>query len=193
MIEYCVYKHTNKENGKVYIGRCKWPNYKDRWSNGNGYKDAPVFWPQIVEYGWDRFDHEILFSGLNAEQADNLEREMIAKYKSNDPAYGYNVCAGGVGFTAHHTEESKKKISNTLKAYTKTEDHRKHISESVKGIKHHSAKNVYQFTKNGVFVKAWDYMNQACNELNIQKANVSACCLGKRQSAGGYKWAYERS
>ena len=36
---YCVYKHTNKENGKVYIGITSCLDTNERWKDGFGYKD----------------------------------------------------------------------------------------------------------------------------------------------------------
>lgn len=189
---WCVYKHTNKANGKSYVGRCRWPNYNARWANGNGYKKAPLFWPEIVKYGWDGFTHEILYSGLSIKRANDLEKAVISSLKTNDPEHGYNICCGGAGFTAHHTESTRSRISNSLKKYVMTGSHRKHISESIFGTKHPQAKPVLQFTKDGVFVKEWGCAMDACRALGIPKPNLSACCLGKRTSAGGYKWAFER-
>lgn len=191
MIRLCVYKHTNKADGKSYIGRCRWPRYQDRWANGNGYKGSPRFWPEIEKAGWEAFDHEILFYDLDLEEANRLEQEMIEKYKTNEPEHGYNVTAGGIGFTgAHHTTDTRRRISEKLKCYEKTESHRKHLSESKTGAKHPSAKKVYQLTKDGALIREWDCMQQASNTLGISKPNISACCLGKRPSAGGYKWTY---
>ena len=195
MKRWCVYKHTNKKDGKVYIGRCQYPNYQRRWNNGKGYIDCKRFGSAIAEDGWDMFSHEILFCDLTYEESNKLEQEMIRKYRANDPDYGYNVSAGGVAFFKglHHTESERRQISEKMKQYEKTESHRKHISESKQGVKHHFAKKVYQYTMTGQFVRCWDYMKQASSELGINKANISSCCLGNRKSAGGYKWTYERT
>ena len=42
---------------------------------------------------------------------------------------------------AHHTEETKKKISESMKGIVFTEEHRKNISASLKGIDHSGEKN----------------------------------------------------
>lgn len=190
-MSWCVYKHTNRRSGKVYIGRCLWPCYQDRWKNGYGYRSAPAFWPEIEKYGWDAFDHEILASDLTLNEANRIEKEMISQHRSNDPVYGYNVCAGGTGFTGgHHSADTRRRISKKLREYEITEEHRRHLSESKTGIKHPLAKRVYQLTKDGKLIRSWDYMQQACDELGIRKENVSACCRGLRPSAGGYKWTY---
>ena len=47
------------------------------------------------KYGWDNFEHTIVAKDLTAEEAAKLERELIAKYQSNNPLFGYNICNGG--------------------------------------------------------------------------------------------------
>lgn len=92
---YSVYKHTNKVNGKVYIGiTCNKPEV--RWGkNGIGYK-RQLFWNAIQKYGWDNFAHEILFENLSESQAYQKEIELIALYDSTNREKGYNVALGGV-------------------------------------------------------------------------------------------------
>lgn len=91
---YCVYMHKNKQNGKVYIGQtCQKP--ERRWSNGYGYKGCPKFYSAIQKYGWDGFEHLIIQKHLTKEEADNLEKELIAKYDSTSKETGYNISIGG--------------------------------------------------------------------------------------------------
>ena len=48
---FTVYCHTNKINGKKYIGiTSKKPEY--RWNNGKGYSTQIVFARAIEKYGW---------------------------------------------------------------------------------------------------------------------------------------------
>lgn len=96
---YTVYKHTNKVNGKVYIGiTINEPSV--RWGkNGCGYSKQ-FFGKAIRKYGWDNFEHEILFENLSHEEANNREIELIQYYKSSDIKYGYNIASGGSGVDA---------------------------------------------------------------------------------------------
>lgn len=102
---YCVYKHTNKNNGKVYIG-ITGQQPELRWKNGEGYVSNQYFYRAIQKNGWDGFEHEILEEGLTKEQALNKEKEYIALYKSNcrryrNPTYGYNATDGGEGASGY--------------------------------------------------------------------------------------------
>lgn len=91
---YSVYKHTNKINGKVYIGI----TVNDpvvRWGkNGNGY-NKQFFGKAIKKYGWGNFTHEILFENLSQKEANAKEIELISTCKATDSKYGYNIASGG--------------------------------------------------------------------------------------------------
>ena len=93
MSTYSVYIHTNKINGKRYIGTTKRKPEK-RWRNGEGYKDQPHFYSAIQKYGWDNFDHFILEVD-SEELMYQLEQQYIAYYKTTDRRYGYNKSVGG--------------------------------------------------------------------------------------------------
>lgn len=193
MDNYIVYKHTNKTNGKVYIGMTS-QRAQNRWKSGSGYH-AQYFSRAINKYGWDGFTHEIVAENLSKEDACELERILIKSYRSTETEYGYNQALGGDGggmYNKHHSESAKKKISKARKENGFTEDHKRHISESKQGAKHHLAKKVYQYTKDGEFIREWDYMSLAAKELNINKGNIGSVCNGDRKTAGGFIWKYER-
>lgn len=113
--KWCVYCHTNKINGKKYFGiTCL--SLNDRWRNGKGYVDQPVFWNAIKKYTWDGFFHEVIADGLTENEAKQKEIELIALYKTNcckydNPEFGYNMTDGGDGTSGwHHSKESKIKM-----------------------------------------------------------------------------------
>lgn len=90
---WSVYIHTNKLNGKRYVGiTSKIP--EKRWQNGFGYHGQP-FYKAIKKYGWDNFDHEIIASHLTKEEAENFEKILIQKLDSYIKRNGYNVSIGG--------------------------------------------------------------------------------------------------
>lgn len=109
---YCVYMHTNKINGKKYVGiTCRKPEV--RWNGGNGYYRNKHFYSAIKKYGWDNFEHEIIADCLTSEIACKMEKDLIAKYKSNQSEFGYNICDGGQ--TNILPKESLEKISKANK------------------------------------------------------------------------------
>lgn len=95
--EYFVYEHVTPSN-KVYIGITN-QNPERRWRNGEGYKpresrETP-FWRAIKKYGWDNIRHIVVAEGLTKNEACELEKNLIALFRTNDRRYGYNVCSGG--------------------------------------------------------------------------------------------------
>lgn len=59
----------------------------------------------------------------------------------------------------------------------------------------HLVKNskVIQMDLNGNYIKLWESMKMAEEELNIRYQTISAVCRGKKKSAGGYKWKYAKT
>ena len=88
---YCVYKHTNKQNGKVYIGITCCADTNERWKDGFGYKDNKLFFKDITQYGWNNFEHEILYDKLSEQAALQIENDLILKYESYLNTKGYNI------------------------------------------------------------------------------------------------------
>lgn len=140
---YYVYKHTlpksisGKDNDMVYIGiTCLLP--EKRWQNGNGYRKQDYFYNAIQKYGWDNFSHEVLYTGLTKEKAEQKEIELIKQYQSNNRSFGYNIANGG-NTIGTMSQETKIKISKANKGnqygigHTVSEDARSRISKSMIG------------------------------------------------------------
>lgn len=58
------------------------------------------------------------------------------------------------------------------------------------GKEHHNSKVIVQLDSNGIAIKEFHGINDAHRITGINRSCISACCLGKRNHAGGYKWKY---
>ncbi len=146
----------NKINNKVYIGITMREPEKRWGTNGSNYKSSPHFYAAIQKYGWDNFEHIILFTGLTKEEACIKEQELIKEYNSTDRNFGYNSTSGGETFTMNAetsnkisqammgnsnglghpcSEDKKKKISNAQKGRTFTEEHKQKLSDAAQNRK----------------------------------------------------------
>ena len=127
---------------------------EQRWgNNGCNYKSSPYFYSAIQKYGWDNFEHNILFQDLTKEEACFKEQELIKYYNSMDRNFGYNSTSGGEIFVMNEEtkqkisqammgnkngvghpclEEKKKKISEAQKGREFTEEHKKKLSDAAK-------------------------------------------------------------
>lgn len=136
---YCVYIHTNKINSKKYVGITKMSPARRWGKNGSAYTrdKTSVFGRAIKKYGWNNFTHEIVANGLNEERACALEIMLIEVLRTRNEMYGYNVQLGGqLGNSGVvFSEVSRVKMREAKVGKKLTEEHKKHISESLKGHK----------------------------------------------------------
>lgn len=186
---YTVYMHTSP-SGKRYIGITK-QSVEERWKNGWGYYTQLIFYRAILKYSFENFKHEIIASGLSKEEAIDLEKELIKKYQTTDRRYGYNITEGGETMSpnchwigSHHTEESKRKISEANKGRPRPD-----AAERNKGNNYKSLK-VYQYTINGEYIDMYLSTRDVEKKLGIIHNKISDCCRNKIFSVDGFCWSY---
>lgn len=100
-VVYSVYIHVFPD-GKKYVGLTRRkPEY--RWRNGKGYKQERLS-NAINEVGWDNISHNIVLKTTSVEEAKEMERHLIAEYRTQGPDHGYNTKNGGQVFGEHSKE-----------------------------------------------------------------------------------------
>lgn len=162
-LEYTVYVHTNKVNGKRYFGITR-QNVNRRWQNGRGYQNT-YFWNAIQKYGWNGFSHEIVRTGLTREEACELEIRLIEENGTNKRENGYNIASGG---------QTCDCICGKC-----GEDHPNH--QRVKMIS----------VETGETLKVFGSQVEAAEKLGIKRQGITKACLGKGAATyKGYRWEY---
>ena len=158
---WCIYKHTNKINGKVYIGQtCQGTD--GRWRNGKGYQSKSnnsIFWNAIKKYGWNNFDHQIIENNISTqEEANNREIHWIYFYRSYVGfvnSNGYNMTLGG-----HNCQHLGKKVYQIDK-------------------------------NNMQIINIFDSIADASLSLGGKCAgSIGRCCRDLEVSAKGYYWCF---
>ena len=137
-----VYKYTlkateksiaNGDAGKCYIGQTgntkkrqgDWDSTDPRYAGPKINRAREIYPPE----DWVR---EVLFSGFYMKEStrkkkiDAMETAMIRKYDSVNNGFNTSYGRGMKGL--HHTEESRRKISQALRGVKKTEAHKKAMS-----------------------------------------------------------------
>lgn len=209
---YTVYCHTNKVNGKRYIGITSQKPEK-RWRKGLGYRNNRHFYNAICKYGWDGFNHEVLYEGLSLREAEAKEKLLIKEYACCDTLKGYNIERGG-NCGDKFTEQTRQKISNALTGKPKSEAHKRNISEAKKGttisdeqkkkaslrmtgagnpmfgvkrdITAYKTKAVMCIETEEIFLST----QEASRSKGVQQSDISKCCNGKLMSAGKLHWKF---
>jgi len=68
-------------------------------------------------------------------------------------------------------------------------DH-KHTNKDKVGALNWNSKEVIQFNLDGSFVAKYGSSTEAFRETGIDFSSIQKVCLGKRKSAGGFRWEY---
>lgn len=210
--EYCVYVHTNKTNGKKYVGITS-RKPEDRWRRGSTYKKNPYFYNSIKKYGWDGFEHEVIASGLTKEQACAWECALIAQFDTTNKENGYNVGLGGEG-TQSISAQTRKKLSDRAKQrYKVPEELQKNRERGLKQFstqetiekdrqaqlkfyedhpeaRYRRARKVNQYDLDGHFLCQWKSIRDASRDTGCYESCIRRCCLGDIRSSHGYMWRF---
>ena len=154
--KYYIYRITNNINHKTYIGQHK---YHKSLLVEDGYMGSGVLLKKAQKkYGIENFSKEIITIAMSKSEVDVLEKYYITKER-NENTYGcYNIADGGYGGGQkgyHHTEEAKKRISETHKGRQVSEETKKKISEYFKG-KPRSKETIEKMSKSLKGRKTWN-------------------------------------
>ncbi len=207
-----IYIITNKITKQNYIGQTtqdlyeRWRQHKKKSSNCVYLKSA------FSKYGIENFDFKLICIGFD-DDLNKLEIFYINKYNSIVPN-GYNLRLGGNN-GGKHNEETKQKISESLKKrlnsnnYKKigkphTEETKIKLSNINKGKKHkietieklrliNTKYRVIQLDMSGNIINIFFNTVEAAKALNTTKNNICRVCNGKTKSAKGFLFRYENN
>ena len=159
-----IYKITNKQNQKIYIGQTI--KYYPRQRFIRHINDAEnnivdtYFSRAIKKYGRDSFDFEIIDTADNQEELDEKEKYYISFYETTNRDKGYNLTDGGISSGGntykYKTKEEMTEISNKIKQSKLGSNNPNHVSvkqidlltgevmifgSQIEGARYHNAKD----------------------------------------------------
>lgn len=136
-----IYKITNNENNKVYIGQTVQKNPKMRWyahlADARRGKKSYLY-DSIRKYGKECFTWEIIDTAESIEELNNKEEHWLGYYRSQDIVVYNNREAGG---NKTHSTESIEKMRAAQKfrhATTKVGGWKRQDGGPMKGKKHNN-------------------------------------------------------
>ena len=215
---YTVYMHENKTNHKKYIGITS-QTPEERWRKGDNYKSCHAIRRAFEKYGWDGFDHIILYQGLTKEEACEIEKQLIVDYDTRNPEHGYNICVGGGGtsgcvfsdetlkkmsirmsgennpfYGKHMTPEHKEKLRLINLGSKHTEEHKRKISASLKGrpVSERTRLATIERNKRSVVRDdgvVFETVNDAAESVGVTPSAISKA-MGRGQRSGGHYWKH---
>lgn len=130
-----IYLILNKANGKTYVGKHE---SSKEWFEDKYPGSGILLKLAQKKYGIENFEKFLIQYCYDKESLNAAEKFWIAEYRSRGKAE-YNLADGGDGGNLfkgkHHSEETKKKISQTQKGKHHSEEARKKMSKTRKGKK----------------------------------------------------------
>jgi group I intron endonuclease len=135
----CVYKVTNRVNGKIYIEKTLFSidtrkECHESYARDNLRPDC-MFLRAIRKYGKDSFIWETIFESINESELFSKKIELIRSLNRMIPD-GYNMTIGGEETSEYSfTQEQRARISQALtgkKYRERSLEHRNRISEGIK-------------------------------------------------------------
>lgn len=176
-----IYKIENTTNRHVYIGQTtdkegfngryrhhgkgieRVYNYCISKKNSNLYYNTYLL-RAIEKYGFDAFVvDEVFDTALTFDELNDKEAFYVKQF---DSYYnGYNLTFGGDSRAGHETPHGKDR------------------RDSVR---------VCQISLDSKLIKVWDSFGDIQRELGISKGSISNVCTGRKKTAGGFVWVYEK-
>ena len=149
---YCI---ENTKSNKKYIGQSV--NIEDRWRRhiselNNGTHHNSHLQNVWNKYGEDYFKFYVL-EYCDVSDLDEKERYYIGLYNTTDRDFGYNLQSGGQASNSH-SDETKKKISESnKKAYQNEELRKVRSNDALKQWANPEIKEKIMGQNNGVYGK----------------------------------------
>ena len=115
-----------------------------------------------------------------------VHRLVAYMFNNNENNYSY----------INHKDENKKNNNFDNLEWCSIQYNNKYGTHNKKiqtAMEKSMGKPVCQYTKNGVFIKEWRTIRQACRELKINPSGICGCLKNKKnyKTAGGFIWKYK--
>ena len=203
-----VYRHIRLDkNQPFYIGIGSDENYY----RSNSKSDRNTYWKRIVAK--TDYDIDIILDDLTWEDACEKEKEFIKLYGRFQ--FGGLLCnmtdggEGGLGVVvSEETREKKREISKNIGISAETREkmaaklrgrplpewQKKLLSDAAKNRKRKTDwcnKPIEQYDLNGNFIKEYESLTIAANELGANVSNICAVLNGRRNKCKEFKFKYK--
>lgn len=121
-----------------------------------------------------------------------LSKNGIEKHKRANRLV-WEVFVGPIpyGYDIHHKNHNRQdnRLEN-LELILLSDHTKEHIDDRTNGAIKSNSIPINQYTLDGDLLATYNSATEASRILNINQSNISACCLGKRKSAGGFVWQF---
>ena len=139
----------------------------------------------LIEIG--EYYHRPAIELIFLTKSDHIRLHM--KGKNHSEEHKKKLSESHIG--KHYSEKTKKRMSESQIGKHRSEDTKKKISESKMGNHNAPTKPIIQYTKDGEFIRELTSASEASRVLGICQSTITRCCQGIFKSAGGFVWRYK--
>jgi len=168
-----IYLIVNHVTGKYYVGQHKGRNLKKYLQDKLSHAKQKVYsgshlYNSMRKHPKEAWSIHALLSDVQTKiELDQYERDFIAFLRAQDPAYGYNICRGGEGFTGPHSAEARRKNSEASRLLWQQPGHREHFIAVMTG--HPTSKETIDKIKVARTTQDESYRLEAFNKWKDKK------------------------
>jgi group I intron endonuclease len=208
-----VYKVTNQETGKSYIGVTtrsieeRKADHIQKATKGTGsyFQEAIGTYP-LNAFSWQQID-----TANSINELAEKEKQYILQYNSQEQGYNSD-CGGGFNKIVYQFDLEGNLIAsfNGLKEIQLTLGHDKRrvsnasltatvwkgsywsysLNNTFKPSVDNRKKQVIQYSLDREILARYNSVAEASLETGISKTSISRCCRGERKSSSGFLWKY---
>lgn len=152
---------------------------KVQYDNGTGYKFVTI---KINNKFVNQYIHRLV-AQVFIPNPDNLpEVDHIDTCRDNNVSTNLRWC--------NRSQNCCNILTNAKMSEAKLGDKNPKVMLGRTGDKSPLSKTVLQLDLSGNVIKEWIGVREAARTLGINYGNLQQCCIGKRNSAGGFKWKF---
>lgn len=210
MIRKCFIYRIISPSGRIYIGQTVNVNARKSAYRNLRCKSQHILYNSLKKYGFENHVFDVI-DECGEIEANNLEGFYIKEYKSciyDNERYGMNLVRqhepernSKRGKRNPLSESTKEKIKNSLTGVKHTLERKNNMSkacigriqsnETIEKRVKHLYKPIIQLSMDNIFIKEWESIKQAVEELNVPRSSVQMTAKGKYKHGGGFKWQYK--
>lgn len=191
---YYLYRHIRLDTNEVfYVGvgskyrEIVYKKHETEFKRAFSQNDRGNWWKRITNK--TEYRVEILLESENINFIKEKEIEFIKLYGRRDLGFGTltNLTDGGDGIKNVSESTRDKLRNNRLGKKWSLQTRQRKLSSDDYTTRY---KKVYQYDKNGNFIKEWEAIKIAAEFYKIDSGRISKACRGERQTTAKYQWRY---
>lgn len=151
---------------------------------GFGEKVSARNYKKIYQYSKEGLFIAEYNSGIEAQRLTGIHRNNISSSNT-----GRIKTAGGYYWRSYKEDIiDVNSIKVILPEYLNIDRSQPIVKEYKK-----RGKTVYQYSLSGEYINEYPTVKEAARINNLNKGNISWCCVGKMSSSGGYQWSFTKT